>query len=189
MAVARVEHDRAVARAVRGKDQAGAPRQKMPDRRRRPFGHDDRIELPQERQRTEQDRQAGMANDRAVAQPAADPPLSQEFDARGKARIGRCHLLDHAQMSLARHGHLDIGTCRCHFGGDRQRVEYLVRFANEQEENTHYRLSVTAPAAASSKSAARQPCCAASRAILSPRPTSQTSFARANVAASLIWSE
>ena len=41
----------------------------------------------------------------------------------------------------------------------------------------------------SSKSATRQPCFAARRTNLSPRPTNQASLASAKVGASLAWSE
>src|SRR5690606_32308247 len=99
MAVARVEGDRPVTRAVRGEDQPRAPRQEMPDRGRRPFGYDDRIKLPQEQQRAEQDRQARMAYDRAIAQPAADPALTEQRDARRKTGVGCRHLLNYRQMA------------------------------------------------------------------------------------------
>ena len=85
-------------------------------------------------------------------------------------------------MIRARHRDVDDLPRGRHLRGDGQRVEYMMRLAEEEEQAAQQRTSVTA---GSSKSAARQPCFAASRTYLSPRPISQASPASAKVGASL----
>ena len=182
MAVAWIEHDRAVARAVRREDQPRPARQEMPDRGGRPLGHDDRIELPQKGQGIEQHRQARIAEEAHVTKPAGQALLAEQGGVRREARIGWRDLLDHAQMIGARDGDVDGLPRRGHLRCDGQRMEHMMRLADEEEEDAHQRCSATA---ASSKFAARQPCFAASRIYLSPRPISQASPASAKVGASL----
>src|SRR3546814_17430627 len=86
MPVAHVEGNRAVARPMRREDQPRPLRQEMPDRGGRPFGHDDRIELPPKGQGIDQHRQTRVAEEAYVAEPARQPLLAYQGDAWREAR-------------------------------------------------------------------------------------------------------